>query len=142
MPQGCDFMCVNDNCDYVGKTITMHGLWPLQSIDDAIIKTDIESDKLALINRKNEGRPRALFMYPRDKEEVPTGWRVQLFCLSENIKFDMDFESKEEATSVSESTTKCARCTGELHSYKTLATIGFPCPSCGKNMTPNYWFTK
>jgi hypothetical protein len=142
MPQGCDFICTNDTCEHLGTSISMHGLWPLQTIDEAISKSDIESDKFAMINRKNEGRPRALFMYPRDKDDVPVGWRVQLFCLKENIKFDMDFDTEQEAIEAFGSPPKCAICQGEMHSYKMLATLGLPCPTCGETMKPNYWFAK
>jgi len=120
----------------------MHGIWPLQSIDEAICKADDESDKYSLINRKNEGRPRALFMYPRDKDNIPIGWRVQLFCLKEHIIFDMDYDTEKEAIEIFDSSSKCSLCQGELYSYKQLAKIGFPCPTCGKNLTPSYWFTK
>lgn len=145
MPQGCDFICVNNDCEHVGMSVSMHGLWPLQSIDRAIEKANLELDTIsssALVKRKKEGRPSSLFVYPRDKNENPVGWRIQLFCVEENIKFDMDFDTEQEAIDAFHNPPGCEMCHGKLHSYKMLVSNDFKCPTCGEKMNPNYWFAK
>ena len=142
MPQGCDFICDNPDFQYHGQSIRLHSLWPVQPIDNLISKSDVEEEKLALAKRKNEGRNTALLVLPRDKDEIPTGWRIQLFCLKDLVRFDQEFPTPEEAKNVFENPPVCEKCGEQLYSYKMLAKLGMKCPSCQKTMTPNYWFSK
>lgn len=141
MPQGSDFLCANQQCKNFGKRITIHGSWPLKSIDEAIAKATGE-DKEILEKRKTDGRRFSLFVFPEDKGKSPLGWRTQLYCEKDLIVFDKEFDTKEEAENISVSPPVCERCGGESKSLKKAVSVGISCPTCGKRMNPMHWFTK
>lgn len=143
MPQGCTFICDNKDCECQGKSIEMIGPWPTQFIDEAIANAESEEEKNGLIQSKIEGHTTALFVFPRDSGKVPVGWRIQLLCQQEWIRFnDYEFQSKQEANDVMGSPPLCRNCNSQLKSYKVLVHEGLLCPFCNHKMTPNYWFTK
>lgn len=143
MPQGCTFICNNKDCEHQGRSIELIGPWPTQLIDEAIANAKSEDEKNGLIRLKEEGHTTALFVFPRDSNKAPVGWRIQLFCQQELIRFnDYEFKTKQEAKDAMESTHLCRNCNSQLKSYKTLVEEGFRCHFCNHKMTPNYWFTQ
>ena len=141
MPQGCDFICRNEDCRNFEASISMHGVWPLKDIDEAIADSEGER-KTALEARKSEGRKSSLFVYPQDKEKTPKGYRIQLYCKKDRVRHEFEFDTSEEAVAAESNPCCCPNCGDRMCSVKLALKEGLPCPSCGTTTEPNWWFTK
>lgn len=140
MPKGVDFLCGNVKCQDYSKRITIHGPWPVMDIDKAIAKPDSEKDMLQAV--KDSGRDTTLFVFPRDDDEVPAGYRIQSFCQKEFIVFDEEYGTLEWAEQANTVRPPCTRCGEQVMSLKDCVEIGIKCPSCGEKMFPTHWFTQ
>jgi len=140
MPKGVDFLCGNTSCSDCGKKITIHGPWPIMDIDKAVAKPGADTEMLLAI--KASGRDKALFVFPRDQDDSPVGYRIQSFCQKDLIIFDNEFTSYEEAELANTERPICFKCGDKVMSLKDCVEIGVKCPSCGEKMQPTHWFTQ
>lgn len=143
MPQGCDFTCRTPGCPGFEKTIVMHGVWPTKRIDEAIAEVDDPEHKAVLEARKERGRKTSLFVYPRDKNRPPCGYRLQLYCPKCLVVEDMDCgRDKRTASAAADDPPDCPTCGGPRLSLKKAIESGIQCPLCKQALKPFHWFTK
>lgn len=140
MPKGVDFLCGNTKCRNFSKRITIHGPWPVMEVDKAMSRPD--SDNVMLQAIKESGRNTALFVFPRDADEIPSGYRIQSFCQKEFIVFDEEHGTLELAEQENTVRPDCSRCGEPVMSLKDCVEHGIKCPSCGDKMSPTHWFTQ
>ena len=144
MPIGYDFICENADCIAFKSRLTLTGPWPLVSIDDLLQVESVAANaemSEGLRNRQKEGRQSACAIFPNKSNLKFIGARVQMFCPSDKMVWDIDFNSWDYQQKLPTDGCRCYRCKGELITAEEAKRKGLNCPHCNKIMTPNMWFT-
>ena len=151
MPNGCDFVCGNKDCECYDKRISLHGTWPIGRIksvmDSSVYKEDQEAQK-SFRSKIAAGTEYACIPIPNKDGIKVKGRRIQLYCkgcksiqnqdiLAKTYGKDKALEklASEEIASPS----PCPKCKGERASCETEKVL---CPKCGQEMKRMGWFTK
>jgi hypothetical protein len=151
MPNGCDLLCQNADCECYDKRISLHGAWPIGKIGDvmkASVYKDNQEAQEAFQRRVAAGIEYACISIPNSDGIKPKGKRIQLYCKgckeiqSQDMLAKAYGKGKELNRVVDKevvSPSPCSKCGGERASCETEKV---PCPKCGRDMKRIGWFTK
>jgi len=151
MPAGCEFVCVNEECEHKGKGFVVVGPWPIGRIElvieDQKVKENVEFRK-GLIKRKKEGYKHVCINYPNSSDIPIEGYRIQKWCKSCNSLCSFDAMLDEGVTTLEAAiessgiTANCGKCQGILMDFNEVLENGIECPHCNKLLQQHRWFSK
>lgn len=151
MPAGCEFTCMNEDCEHYKAGFVLTGSWPLGRIELVIEDPKVKENaafREELLQRKKDGFKYVCITYPNNAEIPCEGYRVQLWCDSCKCIWNHDvmLESKddtlEKALQRGTLPTSCNKCNSELKDFQTVIDGGIPCPHCGVDLQQNRWISK
>lgn len=156
MPAGCQFVCMNPDCEHEGSGFELKAPWPIAQIDLVLNSSKVQADldlKETMEKLKQAGRNYACINYP-DVDELPmNGYRLELWCdkcpriWSYDVLLKKSEDTFEEALANSDIPDKCAICDEPLMSFKICLgdfeddETGICCPYCKTKMLQQRWFS-
>jgi len=136
--RGNEFVCKNNQCVNFNTGFTIYAQWPITDIDDIINSQAIPEDqKQYLIKSKESGKKYALIPLPNEEGFVAKGKRVQLFCEKDFIIWERDIVESGDIRN-----NYCDKCKQRLKTSEEARIDGIECPSCGKTLQCNSWFSQ
>jgi len=148
MPAGCDFICVNEECENHLTCFVMTGAWAMGDIDEVIASKKVQSDKevkASFERLKEQGRRYACINYPDNDNIEVKAYRIQKWCPSCSClwMYDVVLSSKsptlDEALDNSTLPTECPQCETELISFHDAIAEGLDCPKCHEKLQQTRW---
>jgi uncharacterized protein YbaR (Trm112 family) len=144
MPIGCDFICENEACEVYKCRISIHGPWPISSIEEAIASEEDPSRKKALEAKQTDGIKHACIAIPNKSGIKSCGIRLKLYCPTCKMLWDQDYLGTGATEIVAEDLERpkpCPECKGKVLSLVRAREDGLPCPLCSKPMKAKSWMT-
>ena len=134
MPSGCDFVCVNENCDYFNTGFTITGPWPLGDIDEIISCSKVQSDdslRNELLSLKDSGEKFARIVFPNEDNIEEKKTRLS-FWDPDNLRInyiDIDIGSNYDVENP------------YFLSFEDVIEDGIECPKCNDLLNSNRWIS-
>ena len=144
MATGCDFVCGNKECKYVGHGVVITAPWPLGDIDK-IISLAKDDNKNELIKLKEEGRKYACISMPNSENIETLGYRIHLWCDKCPCLWSydaiLDNNTIEEAIKNANIPENCIKCNTHLNTFQELLNDEIiSCTSCKTKLNKKTWF--
>jgi len=143
MATGCDFICKNEECKYVGHGVVLTAPWPLGDIDKIISLA--KDNKNELIKLKEEGRKYSCISMPNSENIDIVGYRIHMWCESchclWNYDVVLDNNTMDEAMKKANIPENCTKCNNRLNSFSEVLNDDIiSCTSCNNKLNKNTWF--
>ena len=151
MPAGCDFICKNEECEFLNFGFTMTALWPMGKICIVLNSEKCKKDnelRNYLIEEKRNGKKLACIIFPNIEEIPIVAYRAQLWSPMAKCIWEYHIEetSAEEAMiKMSDENivpSKCSKTGCELIDFHSAIKIGLDCPKCNTKLFQNRWFSE
>jgi len=155
MPAGCDFTCMNKECEQYKSGIVMTAQWPMGKIELVLNAPNVkekEEFRNKLIKLKDDGIKYASITYPNLDRIEKIAYRLQLWCNSCPCLWNYDIVLSEEcptfeealrkAKEIGEIPERCPTCKSNLETYEDVLEGGIPCPFCKEDLQQNRWMAK
>ena len=155
MPAGCDFTCMNEDCEQHKSGLVMTAPWPMGKIELVLNAPNVkkkEKFRDGLIKLKDEGVNYACITYPNIAHLDTIAYRLQLWCnvcpciwnydivLTEDCPtFEEALEKAQKDGNVPE---KCPSCESKLKHYDDVLEDGIICPFYKEDLQQNRWMAK
>jgi len=155
MPAGCQFVCMNPDCEHNGTGFEIKAPWPIAHIDCVLDSSKVQADsslKEIIEKMKRDGRDYACINYPDPDGLHMNGYRMELWCdkcpriWSYDLLLKNPEDTFEELLAQSDVPDNCVICDSPLMSFEDCLgdmdddETGIRCPYCKQKMLQQRWY--